>query len=194
MEEKEAISLIQKGDLTGQEYLVRQYQVRAVYAAFLIVQDHFMAEEIIQSAFLKVIDKIHLYDATRPFSPWFFRIVTNDAVKAARFQNRLQSLEEEADEPGQSLAQWLIDPHPLPETLAESHETQADLHQAMQLLSPEQRSVVVMRYYLGMSEKEMAVKLDKPISTVKWWLRVSRSQLGRLMNPTEHQASKRRSE
>ncbi len=192
MEEKSAITRLQTGDITGLEFLVRQYQVKAVYAAYLILQDRALAEEVVQNAFLKVVDKIHLYDDGRPFAPWFFRIVSNDALKMARAQNRLQSLEEEAVDVSHSLAIFLIDPQPHLESQAETRETVQDLRRAMLLLSPEQRAVVVMRYYLQMGEKEMAGKLEKPISTVKWWLRTARKQLGRTINPDSHPASDRR--
>jgi RNA polymerase sigma-70 factor, ECF subfamily len=177
MNEKEAVIHIRNGDLVGLEYLVGQYQVRAVYTAFLILQDADLAEEVVQSAFLKVVEKIHLFDQSRAFAPWFFRIVTNDALKIAKKQYRFQSLEEEPDEATQGLIQYLLDPHPNPEVVMMNKETISTLQKALQQLKPEQRAVVVMRYYLDFSEKEMTDKLDKPLSSIKWWLRAARKEL-----------------
>jgi RNA polymerase sigma-70 factor (ECF subfamily) len=183
MDEKEAVIHLQNGDLAGLEFLVRQYQVRAVYAAFLIVQDRELAEDVVQSAFLKVAEKIHLFDDSRPFAPWFYRIVSNDAVKLAQVQGRLQSIEEDPDEDTLALAQYLIDDHPDPELQLAQKETSQQIQRAMQQLKPEQRAVVVMRYYLELSEKEMADKLDRPLSTVKWWLHTARKELSGLISP-----------
>ena len=52
---------------------------------------------------------------------------------------------------------------------------------AMQQLPPEQRAVIVMRYFLEMSEAEMSARMDRPLSTVKWWLRDARSRLRNLI-------------
>ena len=189
MEEKVAISRIKQGDLSGLEVLVRQNQVRAVYAAFVILQDRSLAEEVAQNAFLKVVDKINLFDDTRAFAPWFFRIVANDAIKTARKQSRLCSLEEETDYESQSLARWMIDPQPSPEKQIEIKENVEILKNALQQLSPDQRAVVMMRYYLNMNNNEMATRLEKPVTTIKWWLRTARKKLGILIqtvDPSKH--------
>ena len=185
MEEKEAISRVKQGDLTGLEELVNRYQVKAVYSAFLIVQDHMLAEEVAQNAFVKVAEKANLFDSARPFAPWFFRIVVNDAIKSARQEKHLKRLEEEPDDETKGLAKWLISPDPLPEQQVELKERQGRLRQAMKALSPEQRAVVVMRYYLQMPEEEMSVRLEKPLTTVKWWLRAARKRLKSLLQANE---------
>lgn len=181
MEEKEAISRIKQGDLTGLEELVNRYQVKAVYSAFLIVQDRMLAEDVAQNAFIKVAEKANLFDSTRPFAPWFFRIVVNDAIKIARQEKNLKGIEEESDDAIKGLAEWLISPNPLPEQQVEINESQHKLRLAMNTLNPEQRAVVVMRYYLQIPEDEMSVRLGKPLTTVKWWLRAARKQLKYLL-------------
>jgi len=181
MEEKEAISRVKQGDLTGLEELVNRYQVRAVYSAYLIVQDRMLAEEVAQNAFVKVAEKANLFDSARPFAPWFFRIVINDAIKIVRQEKSLKRLEEESDDETKGLAEWLVSPNPLPEQQVELKERQDKLRQAMNALSPEQRAVVVMRYFLQMPEDEMSARLGKPLTTVKWWLRAARKRLKYLL-------------
>ncbi len=80
------------GDWGGLEPLVRAYQTQALYAAYLIVQDHASAEDLVQEAFLTAYLKIRQFDETRPFRAWFLKSVVNAAIKAARRQNRLSSL------------------------------------------------------------------------------------------------------
>lgn len=181
MEDRIAISRIKQGDLNGLETLVNRYQVQAVYAAYMIVYDHALAEDVVQTAFVKVVEYIHQFDEERSFAPWFFRIVVNDALKLAKKQKRNISLED-LDEPAAQLAKWLTDPGLKPEQLVEQKETRENILKAIQSLPPEQRAVVVMRYYLEMSEADMSTKMERPLSTIKWWLRDARKRLFDLMN------------
>jgi RNA polymerase sigma-70 factor (ECF subfamily) len=89
MEDQIAISRLKRGDLKGLEALVIRYQVRAVHAAYMIVFDRGLAEDVVQTAFVKVAERIRQFDESRPFAPWFFRIVVNDALKLAQKQKRL---------------------------------------------------------------------------------------------------------
>jgi len=176
MEDQIAISRIKQGDLNGLETLVNRYQVQAVHAAYMIVYDRALAEDVAQAAFVKVVERIHQFDEERPFAPWFFRIVVNDALKLAQKQKRNVSLED-LDEPTAKLAEWLTDPGLKPEQLLEEKQTRENILKAIQSLPPEQRAVVAMRYYLGMSEADMSMKMDRPLSTIKWWLRDARKRL-----------------
>ncbi len=181
MEEKDAILRIKQGDLNGLEVLVNQYQVKAVYSAYLILQDRTMAEEVVQNAFLKAVEKIHSFDDSRSFSPWFLRIVVNDSIQLTRERKKLVQLYEEPDDETKTLACWLIDSNPSPEYEVEEKERVVSLRKAMNSLTPEQREAVVLRYYLQMSEKEVSNKLAKPLKTVRWWLRSARNRLKSLL-------------
>jgi len=185
MEDQIAISRIKQGDLTGLEMLVNRYQVQAVQAAYAIVYDRALAEDIAQTAFVKVVEKIQQFDAERAFAPWLFRIVVNDAIKLAKKQKRTISLEEQLDEPTTKLANWLTDSNPKPEQILEHQEMRGIILKAMQSLTPEQRAVIVMRYFLEMSEADMSAKMDRPLSTIKWWLRDARERLRNLIEATQ---------
>lgn len=181
MEAQPIISRIQRGDLSGLKKLVELYQARAVHAAYLIVYDRAAAEDIAQDAFVKVAERIHQFDNRRPFAPWFFRIVINDALKVAKKQKARVSLEE-LDEPTAQLARWLTDPGLSPEQVVEQNETRQIILQAIESLPPDQRAVVVMRYFLEMSEADMSARLERPLSTIKWWLRDARTRLSSLIS------------
>ena len=180
-EDRNAISHIKQGDLSALETLVKRYQVQAVHAAYIIVNDRTLAEDIAQTAFVKVVERVHQFDEERSFASWFFRIVVNDAIKAARKQKTILSLDEELDRSTAQLAQWLIDPNVRPEQVLEQKETRQNILKAIQSLTPEQRAVVVMRYFLEMSEADMVIKMDRPLSTIKWWLRGARNRLRSLI-------------
>jgi RNA polymerase sigma-70 factor, ECF subfamily len=177
MEEYQAIARLKQGDLTGLEALVQQYQTLAVHAAYLIVADRSVAEDIVQAAFLKVASKIEQFDTDRPFRPWFLRIVVNDCIKSARCQKRSLSLES----PSSDILSWLSDPAAGPEETVEVNELREAVWKALRQLSPEQRAVIIQRHFLEMDEAEMVHELQKPASTVKWWLHQGRQRLKTLL-------------
>ena len=181
MEDQIAISRLKQGDLNGLETLVNRYQVRAVHAAYMIVFDRGLAEDVAQAAFVKVAERIHQFDEERPFGPWFLRIVMNDALKLVKKQKRNISLDD-MDEPAAQIAEWLASPAIQPEPLLEQKEMRANILKAIQSLPTKQRAVIVMQYFLNMSEKDMSAKMERPLSTIKWWLRDARKRLHSLMD------------
>jgi RNA polymerase sigma-70 factor (ECF subfamily) len=183
MEERQAIARLQRGDLIGLEVMVKRYQVQAVQAASLIVQDKALAEDIVQNAFIMAAEKIHQYDPERPFGPWFFRSVVNASIKAAERQRRFVSLEEKYEGNRVTLAELLADPRPQPDEWLEREEIREQVWQALDKLSPDQKAVIVMRHFLEMSESEMVEQLQRPKSTIKYWLRVAKEQLRQFLSP-----------
>ena len=179
LSDQEAIVLLKVGEISGLEVLVRRYQVKAVQTALFITCDRGLAEDVVQEAYLKAYRKIHQFDDSRPFSPWFLRIVMNAAKKAVKRQGRFLPLE--APDDGRLMAEWLIDPKKGPEKLSESAETREEIWEAIRRLTPGQREAVVMRYFLGSKEREMVQALGRPASTIKWWLHAARQRLRQIL-------------
>jgi RNA polymerase sigma-70 factor (ECF subfamily) len=182
MDESRAIARLKQGDIAGLETLVRAYQLRAARTAYLIVRDGGLAEDIVQAAFVRVFEHIDQFDASRPFGPWFLRIVANAAIKVAVDRERTVSLETETRD-GTPLSDLLADPSPSPQELAERAETRQAIVAAIEKLGPAQRSAIVLRYYLGWSEAEMADQLAHPPGTVKSRLNAARERLRKLLRP-----------
>ena len=179
MDEQQAIRRLKSGDIGGLEILVTLYQVRAVRTAFLITREAALAEDAVQEAFLQVHRSIRHFDQERPFAPWFMRSVIHAAVKIMQKSNRHESAWPGWEET------WLED---LPaegepvEGQVESSESQRQLWEAMRKLSPRQRAAVVQRYFLDMSEKEIAEELEAAPGTVKWLLHAARRNLRSLLS------------
>jgi RNA polymerase sigma-70 factor (ECF subfamily) len=178
MEERRAIERLKRGDIGGLEVLVRRYQARAVQAAYLIVRERSLAEDVAQNAFVRAYEGIGHFDEERSFGPWFMKVVVNDAVKTAARRERTHSLNE-ADVP----ASWLLDPETGPQEQAEEAEERRRVWEAIKKLSPAQRAVVVQRYYLRMSEAEMAQTEESPPGTIAWRLNAARKTLSRMLRP-----------
>lgn len=88
IDETQAIARLKRGDPAGLEALVRLHQVQALHIAYLILGERPPAEDAAQTAFLRVYEKIAQYDPDRPFRTWFFRIVINTALQAARHRRK----------------------------------------------------------------------------------------------------------
>jgi RNA polymerase sigma-70 factor (ECF subfamily) len=176
MSEGNAIDRLKGGDIGGLEVLVERYQVQAVRTAYLVCRDPALAEDIVQSAFLRAYTHIAQFDPTRPFGPWFLRIVVNDALKALRVPQAVL-LDPSGLEEFNSDAHFVTDL----EAHLEALETGAALSEAIAQLPPEQRAVIVLRYYLGFSDTEIATKLQRAPGTIRWRLHVARQRLRDLL-------------
>ena len=183
MEERRAVERLKRGDIGGLEFLVRRYHTRAVRTAYLIVHNRASAEDIAQDAFVRAYEKIGHFEAGRPFGPWFMRIVVNGAVEAARRHERTASREVAGAE--EALAR-LADPGTEPHERAAAAEVRRRVWRALEELPPTQRAAIVQRYYLGMSEAEMAESGPSPPGTIKRRLHDARKGLSKLLRPQLH--------
>ena len=182
MDEHEAVRRLREGDAGGLQPLVERFYDRAARAAFLVVRDSALAEDVAQSSFVRAYDKIDRFDPARPFGPWFMRLVVNDAVEAARKRERRRTMS--FDPSGaEDLIARLEDTAPGPQELAEEAEDRRRVWAALEKLPPVQRAAIVQRYYLGMSEAEMAGSDRSPPGTIKWRLHAARKRLSKLLRP-----------
>jgi len=183
MNEADAIAQMKAGNIAGLKALMEMHQVQAVQAAIMITRDRAVAEDIVQNAFLRSFERIAQFDPSRPFGPWFLRMVTNDALKAASKQRRQVSLDVDEEEMYQKLIDKLDATADEPEDIVQRNELRQAVSEALGRLSPRQRAVIVQRYYLGLSEHEMSNELECAPGTIKWTLNSARNRLKRLLIP-----------
>lgn len=176
LNEDEAIARLKSGDIEALEVLVRLYQVPALDAAYLITRDYGLAEDTVQSAFVRAYERIHQFDSTRPFRPWFLRIVINSVLTTMNVNKRNVSIEPEGDEEA-----MLPSLEPGVEELFAVVETRDQVVEALNALPATQRAAIVMKYYLEMSDAEVAQHLDIPAGTVRRRLHDARRRLRSLL-------------
>jgi len=171
------------GEIGGLAVLVRLYEVQAVRTAYLITRDHALAEDVVQNAFLRAYQRIDQFDLARPFGPWFMRSVVNAAIQAAHRQERELSLDAAVlDGPGDlTFADLLPDAAPNPDDQVERAELRQAVWDALGKLTPDQRAAVIQRYYLDMSDEEMAERMAIKPGTVRWRLHAARQRLRALL-------------
>jgi len=189
MNDDQAVARLKQGDQGSMEGLVSRYYLPAVRAAYLILQDRGLAEDVVQNSFLCLSDTIRQFDPARSFGPWFMRCVVNAAINTSRRENRLVSLDQLEETADFSAESWLKEQAGGPVEQIEAAEKRQAIWQALARLSPKQRAAVVMRYYLELSENEMADELDCPKSSLKWWLYSARIRLRDLLQSFEPTSS-----
>jgi RNA polymerase sigma-70 factor (ECF subfamily) len=126
--------------------------------ACLITGDRDEAQDATQTAFIKAIDALASFRENAPFRPWLLRIVSNEA------KNRVRSNVRRAAGP---LDERIVSLAPSPEELAERNERQQELLTAVRGLSEQDQQIIAYRYFLDLSESEMAELLECPRGTVK---------------------------
>jgi RNA polymerase sigma-70 factor (ECF subfamily) len=175
MDDFEAIGRIKQGDIGGLELLIARYQLKAIRTAFLITHDERLAEDVVQDVFIRFFHHARHFDQARPFAPYFLRCVVNSALDATQKQSREVPLVAEGNEDG--VLSILLSQARVVESQVEFTQLKLEILDSLVRLSPRQRAVIVQRYYLEMSEREIARELKVAPGTVKWLLNAARTRL-----------------
>jgi RNA polymerase sigma-70 factor (ECF subfamily) len=176
-EDDELIERAKHGDVRSYEQLVERYQGIAVRTAYLVTRASQDAEDAAQEAFVKAYYALSRFRDGAPFRPWLLRIVTNEAsnrVRSARRRERLALRVAERDRPSGDAA-------PSPEAAALEGERDRLLLDAVARLPRRDQQVIAYRYFLDLSEAEMAQALGVRPGTVKSRLSRAMGRLRRLL-------------
>ncbi|MEO8288915.1 MAG: RNA polymerase sigma factor [Chloroflexota bacterium] len=181
MDDTVAIQRLQHRDIGGLDELMLRYQLRAIRAAYLVCRDPSMAEDIVQTAFLRAYERIDQFDSSRPFGPWFLRSVVNDAIQATVREQRTIPLDTDIQiQIVGSSTHWKSTGANVVEQI-ERLETGAEIRAAIAQLPVKQRAAIVLRYYLDLTDDEISARLNSTPSTVRWRLHAARMRLRSLV-------------
>ncbi|MBI2238639.1 MAG: sigma-70 family RNA polymerase sigma factor [Actinobacteria bacterium] len=172
MEDAELIRQARDGDIRAYEVLVERYREVAFRTAYLITRNAADAEDAAQDAFVKAYYALDRFRMRSDFRPWILRIASNEAKNRRRSARRREGLALRLAEGRPS-----GDAAPSPEAAALDRELREALLGALGSLREGDRLVIGYRYFLDLSEAEMADVLGVRRGTVK--SRLSRA-LGRL--------------
>lgn len=170
-EDGELIQQVRSGDLRAFETLYGKYKGQVYRAALAITNDASAAEDILQDCFLRLHANIDRVDGSVPISPWLHRVTVNLAYNFVARRKRSVGGLEMILEGLNSTAGGL------PDLVAERSETQDAVRAAIDMLSFEQRVVVVLFYLSDFNLEEIAYVLDCPVGTVKSRLHYARNKL-----------------
>lgn len=168
------------GDYDAFETLVKRYDRRLYNLAMGIVRQPQDAEEVVQNAFLAVLEHLDGFRGEAAFSTWLVRIATHAALKVLRKRRGLDVVSlDAATDPGEDGAiphpEYIADWRENPAQNAERGELRARLATAIDHLSEGHRLVFLLRDVEGLSVKETAEVLSLSVPNVK--VRLLRARL-----------------
>ena len=166
---------VAQGDVAAFAILYDRY-ARRVYAWSAHLVGSAEAEDVVQETFLRLWDKAGQFDARRGrFASWFMTIARHQLMRQLRRRSVQQRIVA-ADEIERVLADAIAPGREL-EDEAWARETSSALLRALALLPTEQRRVLVLGYFAGLSQSEIARAIGAPLGTVKKRTRLGLAKL-----------------
>ena len=149
--------------------LVSRYQKVMYTVALRLVGNTADAQDATQDAFVKAYQRLASFDTKQRFFSWMYRILVNECLNLNRDRKPEDALVGDAEASGTPF-----------DTTLES-ERREQIQMALLRLTPEYRTVVVLRHFAGQSYGEIAEALAIPEKTVKSRLYSARQRLGELL-------------
>jgi RNA polymerase sigma-70 factor, ECF subfamily len=180
--DQDLVSLVELVATGDQSALATLYDAtnRLIYSLILrVLSDASSAEEVLVDVYTQVWRQAASYDANRgaPLA-WMATIARSRAIDRLRSgwqdQRRKEPLEVLGDAPANAAS---------PEETTAAAERQRFVREALNLLTPEQREVIELAYYSGLSHSEIAEKLKQPLGTVKTRTRLGMMKLREALAP-----------
>lgn len=172
------------GDTSAMGRLILKYQDRVFNAVLKICGNYADAAELTQETFVKVIEKLDMFEGRSTFYTWIFRVAVNLSLNYCKRQSklRIRSLDAAVSaidgEAKVQLSSFLTDEKASdPAEIAQIKEIQGIVLEAVKILDDDQRTVVVLRDIEGMNYVDIAETLDIELGTVKSRLSRARAAL-----------------
>ncbi len=168
----ELIDRLQHRDPKALDELYRRYG-RIVYSLILrVVRDTGIAEDLVQETFLRAWTRAWSLDPQKgSIGPWLLAVARHNALDYLRSGAARERIGPDLEEIENPAVYQEIEPELL------RSENLGRIQAAIGKLSPQQREVLDLAYFEGLSQSEIAERMGQPLGTVKTW---ARSALKRL--------------
>lgn len=178
--ENELIQLYMGGLETALEELVYRYKSKIYTSIYLLVKDSYLAEDLFQDTFIKVIKtlKAGRYNEEGKFLPWVMRIAHNIVIDHYRKEKRTLVINCSEDFDIFDVLHFYDEST---EDRLIREQTHKDLRKMIQLLPEDQKEVLIMRHYGEMSFKEIADVTQVSINTALGRMRYALNNLRKMM-------------
>ncbi|MDZ7632523.1 MAG: RNA polymerase sigma factor [Gemmatimonadaceae bacterium] len=159
---------VQQGDTDAYAVLVRRHLPRGFRIAWRVLRHREDAEDAVQDAFLRALERIDQCDPERSFGPWFFRIVATTAINKQRSAKRRETEE---------LSEREISAAVGPADAATLGVLRGEVDTALATLPAVQRQLIELVTFEEFTPTEAAQVLDMPAGTARWHLHEARKAL-----------------
>ena len=183
LQDDQLITLISNGEKDALDVFYTRHAHSVFSLARYMLREHTLAEEATQDIFVNLWLKASSYNPQRGKpKAWFMSIAHHRIIDLIRARKRhYQSTNEVAHE--------LLDLYPSSgpgtEELAYRNLTRDQVIEVLATLPPEQREVIVLAYFEGYSQSQIASKLGQPLGTVKTRVRLGMQKLRASFKRTE---------
>ena len=179
--DQELVRSYLNGNENAFEELLRRHKQRIFSQIFMLVRDEDLANDIFQDTFIKVILtlKSGKYKEEGKFLPWVMRIAHNLTIDAFRKSKKMQMLR--SDDEFDIFNTLAMDELNVEQTIVRE-QIHKDVRNLIQYLPDEQKEVVLMRIYEGLSFKEIAEKTEVSINTALGRMRYALINIRKLVD------------
>jgi RNA polymerase sigma-70 factor (ECF subfamily) len=180
----ELVARLREADATALATLYDRYASAIHGLTRAILRDDRLAEEATHDVFLGVWQDPTAYQPARGvFAAWLLRVARNRAIDLLRRRREQPFAATVIAETGQALdpATWLIDPDPDPADQATTMLIGQDVRRALSSLTPDHQRLLEMAYFGGMTQREIAAAVNRPLGTVKTQIRTAMQRLADLL-------------
>jgi RNA polymerase sigma-70 factor (ECF subfamily) len=186
-QDSELLRRTARGDDSSLKELHTRYSGVLLATAFRVLNNARDAEEVVQEAFVQIWEKAASYDERRgkPLT-WAMTLTRNKAIDRLRRVQRRHRLHDEVEQEAQ-IWDRVLDRDSSDEAAA--HETQAIVRSAVIQLSDDQRRAIELAFFSGLTQHEIAKRLDEPLGTVKARIRRGMMKLRHIIAPKLETAS-----
>jgi len=177
----ELIVEFMEGNSFAMELLVRRYKNRVFSYINLYIRNRALAEDIFQDTFLKAINSIQAgrYQENGKFLPWVSRIAHNLIIDHFRREKQLRLISNDDYESDILNLKKLSEPNVV--DLLIQKQVVKDVRNLVDRLPDDQKEVVILRHYVGMSFKEIAESTNVSINTALGRMRYALINIRKMM-------------
>lgn len=182
LDDHDLVQTCREGDVEAFGVLVRRYQDRLFPALLRLLGSEADACDVLQDAFVRAYTKLDQFQGASSFYTWIYRIAINLAFSQRRRRSPRLILFRDRGRPGDSSVNPVDQSREAdPSTVVDRAECEARIQQALEVLSPEHRAVVVLKDLEQHRYEEIAEILNIPIGTVRSRLHRARCELRNLL-------------
>lgn len=174
------IHLYLDGDSEALSILVERYKDKIYTSIYLLVKDKYLAEDLFQDTFIKVIDTINggRYNEEGKFLPWVMRIAHNLCIDYFRKVKRSPTIKTSGDH---DIFEVLNFSEAGMEEKMIQNQSHDRVRKMLDMLPEDQKEVIVMRHFADLSFKEIAAITDCSINTALGRMRYGLINLRKMM-------------
>lgn len=183
-EDRQLVSQYLAGDENAFETLVRKHKDRVFGYVKMMVKDRQLAEDIFQDVFVKAVMtmKRGQYNEEGKFLPWVMRIAHNMIIDTFRKNKRFPTVD---GGPDFDVFNVIRDEEKNVDQMMIQTQINDDLRKLIEFLPEEQRTVLVLRHFSGLSFKEIAEETNVSINTALGRMRYALINLRRMIEEHE---------